>query len=331
VSRAALAAAKPRGAGRKTAAPAGPPALPPRQKRARDPEPAPKPAKSLATKSRARGSSKSGGDKKEAGDKPEGGGGASGAANPSPAGPDLSPGASNAELQSLLRRLGGGSFERLFASSAANTAKLESILEGLQKKGDDGAQLQVLSELCELLSMGNEESLGSFSSDAFVPALMALLNADHNPDLMLYACRALTHMMEALPGSRRTVVHSGCIDVLCAKLMTIEYIDLAEQSLQALGKLATDHGRALFRSGGLMAVLSYLDFFPTGVQRSAMQTAAAMCRTAPPECFNMVKEAVPNLTGTFPVSSPPNKLVPHANKLGPHAKLTRRRGLRQGC
>ena len=69
------------------------------------------------------------------------------------------------------------------------------------------------------------------------------------------------------------------------------YIDLAEQSLQALGKLATDHGRALFRSGGLMAVLSYLDFFPTGVQRSAMQTAAAMCRTAPPECFNMVKEA----------------------------------------
>ena len=31
---------------------------------------------------------------------------------------------------------------------------------------------------------------------------------------------------------RRAIVHFGVVDILCAKLLTIEYIDLAEQALQ---------------------------------------------------------------------------------------------------
>eukprot|EP01044_Picomonas_judraskeda_P017498 COSAG03_NODE_3303_length_2093_cov_1.507523_1_plen_235_part_10 len=199
-------------------------------------------------------------------------------------------------LNALLRKLGGGSFEDIFGRST-DSSKFASILKGLQTTGNDSAQLQALSELCEVLSMGTEESLRHFSSESFVPVLMGLLHADWNPDIMLYSCRALTHMMEALPNSQRAVVQFGCVEVLCAKLMSIEYIDLAEQALLALGKLAEAQGRSLFRSGGLMAVLSYLDFFPTGVQRAAMTTAAAMCRQAPPDCFTMVKDAIPNLTG----------------------------------
>lgn len=219
--------------------------------------------------------------------------GATGGAD-SPA--DAPPESSNAALNALLRKLGGGSFEDIFGRST-DSNKFASILKGLQSTGNDSAQLQALSELCEVLSMGTEESLRHFSSESFVPVLMNLLNSDWNPDIMLYACRALTHMMEALPNSQRAVVQFGCVEVLCAKLMSIEYIDLAEQALLALGKLAEGHGRTLFRSGGLMAVLSYLDFFPTGVQRAAMSTAAAMCRQAPPDCFSMVKDAIPNLTG----------------------------------
>lgn len=221
--------------------------------------------------------------------------GASGGA----AAPEDGPGeSSSAALNALLRKLGGGSFEDIFGRST-DSSKFASILKGLQTTGNDSAQLQALSELCEVLSMGTEESLRHFSSESFVPVLMNLLNADWNPDVMLYSCRALSHMMEALPNSQRAVVQFGCVEVLCAKLMSIEYIDLAEQALLALGKLAESHGRTLFRSGGLMAVLSYLDFFPTGVQRAAMSTAAAMCRQAPPDCFSMVKDAVPNLTGAW--------------------------------
>eukprot|EP01043_Picozoa_sp_COSAG02_P013499 COSAG02_NODE_541_length_20598_cov_278.953754_3_plen_330_part_00 len=224
---------------------------------------------------------------------------ASGGATGAAASPEDAPGDnSSVALNALLRKLGGGSFEDIFGRST-DSSKFASILKGLQGTGNDSAQLQALSELCEVLSMGTEESLRHFSSESFVPVLMNLLHADWNPDIMLYSCRALTHMMEALPNSQRAVVQFGCVEVLCAKLMSIEYIDLAEQALLALGKLAEVHGRTLFRSGGLMAVLSYLDFFPTGVQRAAMSTAAAMCRQAPPDCFSMVKDAVPNLTGAF--------------------------------
>ena len=44
-------------------------------------------------------------------------------------------------------------------------------------------------------------------------------------------------------------------------------------------------------------VLSYLDFFPTGVQRVAVTTAANMCRGLSSENADAVKAAVPLLTG----------------------------------
>lgn len=45
-----------------------------------------------------------------------------------------------------------------------------------------------------------------------------------------------------------------------------------------------------------MQVLSYLDFFPTGVQRVAVTTAANMCRGLTSDSLDMVQEAVPMLT-----------------------------------
>jgi len=45
-----------------------------------------------------------------------------------------------------------------------------------------------------------------------------------------------------------------------------------------------------------MAVLAYLDFFGIAVQRSAVITAANICRAVPDEHFGMVTDAIPNLT-----------------------------------
>ena len=46
----------------------------------------------------------------------------------------------------------------------------------------------------------------------------------------------------------------------------------------------------------IMAVLSYLDFFSTGVQRVALSTAADMCKKLPLDAAEFVMEAVPLLT-----------------------------------
>lgn len=127
------------------------------------------------------------------------------------------------------------------------------------------------------------------------PVQVQLLGMEYNPDIMLLAARALTFMADVLPASCSSIVRHGAVPAFCQRLLTIEYIDLAEQSLQALEKLSHEHPQALLQHGGLLAVLSYLDFFPTGVQRTAVATAATMCTGLGPSHVSAVKDALPIL------------------------------------
>ncbi|KAE8724707.1 E3 ubiquitin-protein ligase UPL3 [Hibiscus syriacus] len=205
-------------------------------------------------------------------------------------------------LQGLLRKLGAGLDDLLpssgmgSASSSHQSGRLKKILSGLRADGEEGKQVEALTQLCEMLSIGTEESLSTFSVDLFVPVLVGLLNHESNPDIMLLAARALTHLCDVLPSSCAAVVHYGAVSCFCARLLTIEYMDLAEQSLQALKKISQEHPTTCLRAGALMAVLSYLDFFSTGVQRVALSTAANMCKKLPSDASDYVLEAVPLLT-----------------------------------
>jgi E3 ubiquitin-protein ligase TRIP12 len=106
---------------------------------------------------------------------------------------------------------------------------LKKILFGLRADGEEGRQVEALTQLCEMLSIGTEDSLSTFSVDSFVPVLVGLLNHESNPDIMLLAARALTHLCDVLPSSCAAVVHYGAVSIFCARLLTIEYMDLAEQ------------------------------------------------------------------------------------------------------
>ncbi|XP_058785696.1 E3 ubiquitin-protein ligase UPL3-like isoform X2 [Vicia villosa] len=203
-------------------------------------------------------------------------------------------------LQGLLRKLGIG-FDDLIpmsgsGSSAYQDGRFKKILTSLRADGEEGPQVEALTQLCEMLSIASEDSLSSFSVDSFVPVLVGLLNHESNPDVMLLAARALTHLCDVLPSSCTAVLHYGAVPIFCARLLTIEYMDLAEQSLQALKKISQEHPTACLRAGALMAVLSYLDFFSTGVQRVALSTAANMCKKLPSDAADFVMEAVPLLT-----------------------------------
>ncbi|XP_020214843.1 E3 ubiquitin-protein ligase UPL3 [Cajanus cajan] len=221
-------------------------------------------------------------------------------------------------LQGLLRKLGAGLDDLLpssamgSASSSHQSGRLKKILFGLRADSEEGRQVEALTQLCEMLSIGTEESLSTFSVDAFVPVLVGLLNHESNPDIMLLAARALTHLCDVLPSSCAAVVHYGAVSIFCARLLTIEYMDLAEQSLQALKKISQEHPTACLRAGALMAVLSYLDFFSTGVQRVALSTAANMCKKLPSDAADFVMEAVPLLT---------NLLQYHDSKVLEHASV----------
>ncbi|CAF2250582.1 unnamed protein product [Brassica napus] len=205
-------------------------------------------------------------------------------------------------LQGLLRKLGAGLDDLLpssgigSGSSSHLNGRMKKVLAGLRSEGEEGKQVEALTQLCEMLSIGTEDSLSTFSVDSFVPVLVGLLNHESNPDIMLLAARALTHLCDVLPSSCAAVVHYGAVSCFVARLLTIEYMDLAEQSLQALKKISQEHPTACLRAGALMAVLSYLDFFSTGVQRVAVSTAANMCKKLPSDASDYVMEAVPVLT-----------------------------------
>uniref|UniRef100_A0A670JWE2 E3 ubiquitin-protein ligase n=1 Tax=Podarcis muralis TaxID=64176 RepID=A0A670JWE2_PODMU len=170
-------------------------------------------------------------------------------------------------------------FHRTIGSGASS--KAQQLLQGLQAT-DESQQLQSVIEMCQLLVMGNEETLGGFPVKSVVPALMN------------HACRALTYMMEALPRSSAVVVDA--IPVFLEKLQVIQCIDVAEQALTALEMLSRRHSKAILQAGGLADCLLYLEFFSINAQRNALAIAANCCQSITPDEFHFVADSLPLLT-----------------------------------
>ena len=175
------------------------------------------------------------------------------------------------------------------------SSRLRDLLNSL-RQDDLSVQMIALQELSEILLVSNEDNLsGQFSPDALVKELVALMNKEESPEIMLLSCRCMANLMEALPASVANVVYGGAVPVLCQKLLEISFIDLAEQALSTLEKISAEYPGSIVREGGLTACLSYLDFFATSTQRTAVTTAANCCRNIPEDSFPVVRDVMPTL------------------------------------
>lgn len=175
---------------------------------------------------------------------------------------------------------------------ANSSSKAQQLLQGLQCQ-DESQQLQAAIEICEMLVMGNEDTLAGFPIKQAVPALINLVRMEHNFDMMNHACRAFAYMLEALPRSSGTVVDA--IPALLEKLQTIQCMDVAEQSLTALEILSKRHNKAILQANGVSACLTYLDFFSTNAQHAALAITANCCWNLHAEEFQFVKDSLPLL------------------------------------
>lgn len=63
-------------------------------------------------------------------------------------------------------------------------SKAQQLLVGLQASGEESEQLQAVIEMCQLLVMGNEDTLAGFPIKQVTPALINLLNMEHNFDMV---------------------------------------------------------------------------------------------------------------------------------------------------
>ena len=248
-----------------------------------------------------------------------------------PAGASNSGANARAALDDTFNLYGGmGGFASMMSGF---TSRLRSILTNLKDRSpeaDPSLKLMSLQDLSEILSISTEDTLtGMISIDAFCKELvhilrgedpLLMLNGEENlMEMMLLACRCLANLMEALPGSSHSVVANGAVPVLCAKLLEIQYIDLAEQTLsvrlsqcakayadlvylQTLEKISLEMPGSVVREGGLTALLTYLDFFSTHVQRTAVTAAANCCRSLSVDSFPMVQSITPILQNVLSYS-----------------------------
>lgn len=208
-----------------------------------------------------------------------------------------------AGLSSTLRALTG--------MMSGLSSRLRDILHNL-RQDDLSIQVIALQELAEILLVSNEDNLsGMFSPDAFVKELVPLMNREDSPEVMLLACRCLAHLMEALPASIANVVYRNAVPVLCQKLLEISFIDLAEQALSTLEKISVEYPSSIVREGGLTACLSFLDFFATSTQRTAVTTAANCCQNIPDDSFPVVRDVMPILLNVL--SSNDQRVVEQAS------------------
>jgi hypothetical protein len=224
----------------------------------------------------------------------------------SPQGPSSLPPETGGTLQGLLRHLGAGLSEILpsfghggFGGSSvpARLRRIASELRSLTTEGntetDTVALMALLNELCEVLSIGVEDVILNFSFEQLVsPLVWILQNCPELPELLILAARALAYMVEISPSVGASIAQSRAVPALCGFLLHVEYIDLAEQCLQALERLSYNFPNHIVRSGGLRAILQHLDFFPTSIQRMASSAAANCCARVNDSALSQVEDAL---------------------------------------
>ncbi|KAK9733430.1 hypothetical protein RND81_04G067600 [Saponaria officinalis] len=179
--------------------------------------------------------------------------------------------------------------------SSRDSAKFSGLLASLSNEDESSVQLAALTELCELLSFSVEESISTTFANQLAPLLVKLAKHEDNPNIMLLAIRAITYLCDLSRRSSSCVVSHEAVPALCQRLTIIEYLDVAEQCLQALEKISRDQPLPCLESGAIMAVLGFIDFFSTTVQRTALRTVVNICKKLPSKCPSPVMEAVPLL------------------------------------
>ncbi|GLT47885.1 hypothetical protein SLA2020_215420 [Shorea laevis] len=181
--------------------------------------------------------------------------------------------------------------------SSSDHGKLSGILANLNVDNEPSGQLAALTELCELLSFGTEDSVSGSVADSLSSLLVKLAKHENSAEIILLSIRAITYLCDVFPRSSNYLVGHEAVAALCQRLLAIEYLDVAEQCLQALEKISREQPLACLEAGAIMAVLNFIHFFLPSVQRVALSTVVNICKKLPSDTPSNLMEAVPILCG----------------------------------
>lgn len=107
--------------------------------------------------------------------------------------------------------------------SSGISSRFQQLITSLQQP-DESLKLTALTELCQLLVMGNEDTLVGFPIKQAVPLLLQCMSSEsENFDLMNHACRTLTYMMESLPRSTSIIAEGIYISLNKVSKLKLKY------------------------------------------------------------------------------------------------------------
>jgi len=148
----------------------------------------------------------------------------------------------------------------------------------LLKSEDIMEVMQGVSQLSSELVMAQDDVLGSFPLDLMTPPLVECLRKEGIEDVGLYAINCLNQLAESLPNVCSIIAACNGIPALCSKLVNLSYIDVSEQAIKLLEKLAYEHAPQILQEGGLCTLLNVMDFFEVGTQRQILSLLSNLAR-----------------------------------------------------
>ncbi|KAJ6248341.1 e3 ubiquitin-protein ligase trip12 [Anaeramoeba flamelloides] len=200
-----------------------------------------------------------------------------------------------------------------YLSDFSSSKGIKEILKGL---GSDDQYLitRSLNELATMLSLMTEDDFSfDFSFESILPALLKLMNSNTNVEIPLLSVRCFANLLEALPSVIEILIDYKVHKVLFEKLLDPEYIELAEEAISLVEKLTVEYPKSLLSAGGLLAVLTFVEFFSLPTQQKALSAAANMSRATHLEqnttsketsIFEQFQKSLPLLTNLIQAPDP---------------------------
>ena len=170
--------------------------------------------------------------------------------------------------------------------------------------------LSVLTQIADILCMSPDAVLDADLS-LLVSSLVTIFNSSLSPDLLFMSCRCFINLFEINNFHISLVIQHNLVPALILKLLDIQYVDLGEQIFSVLLKISLDYPASIIKANGLIAVLQYIDFFSSHVQRNAIQIAAHSCRG-----LNSISLNSPTFTSIIEIMPILERLVLYDDKVG---------------
>lgn len=195
-------------------------------------------------------------------------------------------------LENIIQNYG----HHIARGTAVPTEQLEDIIQGLKDYSNPTRQFDSVSELCNIIAISNEQALSRMGIDRFIPELLNILSSNESYDLMVLSARTLLNTMDIYPPSCSIVASNGGINVISQKILSIEYIDLAELSIQMIEHLSHQYGSSLLQEGVLMASLTYIDFFGMDMQKKILRIASSLCKSISKSQYELACDSLPTIS-----------------------------------